>query len=165
MTNTVQSNANAVTKSGEKTYLISTYTGQSPVLWVWEAGKTPVEYSLEKIPANTSCGEIMADGAFLYVSVLQTGESEADVFFAPQNDPTDLTKKTQMANSASYLNKQKLCANSTSDMRAVPACEICKTGWRKIRSKRFSENQNGQRRLSRVSMCTDLVAWSKKLRH
>lgn len=90
MTNTVQSNANAVTKSGEKTYLLSTYTGQSPVLWVWEAGKTPVEYSLEKIPANTSCGEIMADGAFLYVSVLQTGESEADVFYAPQNDPTDL---------------------------------------------------------------------------
>ena len=90
MTNTVQSNANAVTKSGEKTYLLSTYTGQSPVLWVWEAGKTPVEYSLEKIPANTSCGEIMADGASLYVSVLQTGESEADVFYAPQNDPTDL---------------------------------------------------------------------------
>lgn len=60
-----------MTKSGEKTYLLSTYTGQSPVLWVWEAGKMPVEYSLEKIPANTSCGEIMADGAFLYVSVLQ----------------------------------------------------------------------------------------------
>ena len=34
MTNTVQSNANAVTKSGEKTYLLSTYTGQGPVLWV-----------------------------------------------------------------------------------------------------------------------------------
>ena len=30
LTNTVQSNANAVAKSGEKTYLLSTYTGQSP---------------------------------------------------------------------------------------------------------------------------------------
>ncbi len=46
-------------------------------------------------------------------------------------------KKTQMANSVSYQNRQKSCANSTSDMRAVPACEICKTGWRKNRSKRF----------------------------
>lgn len=116
MTNTVQSNANAVTKSGEKTYLLSTYTGQSPVLWVWEAGKTPVEYSLEKIPANTSCGEIMADGAFLYVSVLQTGESETDVFYAPQNDPTDLTQlgkavaKPASDSSAKRLGDQIYCA-------------------------------------------------------
>ena len=116
LTNTVQSNANAVTKSGEKTYLLSTYTGQSPVLWVWEAGKTPVKYSLEKIPANTSCGEIMADGAFLYVSVLQTGESEADVFYAPQNDPTDLTQlgkavaKPASDSSAKRLGDQIYCA-------------------------------------------------------
>ena len=61
------------------------------------------------------------------------------------------TKKTQRANSASYRSKQKSCANSTSDMRAAPACEICKTGWRKIRSKRFSENQNGQQHPSRAS--------------
>ena len=60
-------------------------------------------------------------------------------------------KKTQMANSASSQSRQKSCANCTSDMRAVPACEICKTGWKKIRSKRFSENQNGQRRLLRAS--------------
>ena len=126
LTNTVQSNANAVTKSGEKTYLLSTYTGQSPILWVWEAGKTPVKYSLEKIPANTSCGEIMADGAFLYVSVLQTGESEADVFYAPQNDPTDLTQlgkavaKPASDSSAKRLGDQIYCAiaaNSKLDVK------------------------------------------------
>ncbi len=62
-----------------------------------------------------------------------------------------IRKKTQRANSASYRSKQKSCANSTSDMRAAPACAICKTGWKKIRSNRFSENQNGQRHLSRAS--------------
>ena len=31
-------------------------------------------------------------------------------------------KKTQRANSASYQNKQRSCANSTSNMRAAPAC-------------------------------------------
>ena len=63
---------------------------------------------------------------------------------------TDM-KKTQRANSASYQNKQKLCANSTSDMRAAPACAICKIGWRKNRSKQFLGNQNGQQHPSRVS--------------
>ena len=33
-------------------------------------------------------------------------------------------KKTQRANSALSQNKQKSCVNSTSDMRAAPACAI-----------------------------------------
>ena len=65
-------------------------------------------------------------------------------------DFTDM-KKTQRANSASFQNRQKSCVKSINDMRVVPACAICKTGWRKIRSKRFSENQNGQRHPSRAS--------------
>ena len=85
-----------------------------------------MEYSLEKIPANTSCGEIMADGAFLYVSVLQTGESEADVFYALQNDPTDLTQlgkavaKPASDSSAKRLGDQIYCAiaaNSKLDVK------------------------------------------------
>ena len=64
---------------------------------------------------------------------------------------TKLFLEGRIGDAASYQNRQKSCANSTSDMRAAPACEICKTGWKKIRSKRFSENQNGQQHPSRAS--------------
>ena len=40
----------------------------------------------------------------------------------PATDFMD-TEKTQMENSASYQNRPKWCAKSTSDMRAAPACE------------------------------------------
>ena len=94
--------------------------------------------------------DALPDSAYALLDYAKIGKQTLERSRFPVTGFMD-TKKTQMANSASFQNKQKSCANSTSDMRVVPACAICKTGWRKIRSKRFSENQNGQQHPSRAS--------------